>query len=165
MCDPVTATTLAVVSAVTSVVSTGAEIAAQAHTAKAQAKAINSQLAVTQEESRRAASAELFDQMRATHREEARIRAASGEAGLDIGSASIEGLLADSAMQNSLQGSRTLANMESRNKASMAETVSELSRVQKPTALGAGLQLGTAALNGWAGIQRAKLTTQQAKTG
>lgn len=165
MCDPVTAVSAAIVSGVLSVASTAASVVAQTKSANAQAKAINYQLAVTQEENRQAASAELFDQMRATHREEARIRAASGEAGLDIGSASIEGLLADSAMQNSFQGSRTLANMESRNKASMADAASAMSRVQKPTALGAGLQIGTAAANAWSGVRQAKIATQQAKTG
>lgn len=160
MCDPVSA---AVVAGVMTVASTAASVVAQSKAADAQAKAINSQLQATEDENRQAASAELFDQMRATRREQARIRAASGEAGLDIGSASIENLLADSAMQGSLQGSRTLANLESRDRAAEEEAKSQMSRVQKPTALGAGLQIGTAAANAWSGVEHAKLEVKREK--
>lgn len=152
MCAPVAA-----VAAVIGVASTTASVIGQAKTAKAQAKAIRNQQAVVAEENRRAASAELFDQMRATRREQARVRAAAGEAGLGLNSGSVEALLMDSVMQGELQGDRTIANMESRTKASDAEAIAMMSSVQKPTALGAGLQIGSAAASGWAGIQEAKL--------
>jgi len=97
---------------------------AQAKSAKAQTKAIRQQQAVVAEENRRAASGELFDQMRATRREQARIRVASGEAGLSLQSGTIENLLMDSAMQGQLQGSRTMANLESRQAATTAEAAS-----------------------------------------
>lgn len=154
MCDPVTAS---VALAVTAVASTGASLIAQSQTAKAQAKAINNQLEVTQEEARQEASGELFDQMRATRREQARIRAAAGEAGLSTTSGNIEALLSDSAMQGKLQRDRTIANLESRHRANHAEAESMMSHVQKPTALGAGIQLASAAASGWSGIQTAKI--------
>lgn len=155
MCIPAAAAVAAI-----TVASATAGVVAQAKNAKAQTQAIISQQEVVAEENREQASAELFDQMRATRREQARIRVASGEAGLSLTSGSIEGLLMDSAMQGELQGSRTIANMESRHSANTAEAASMLSRIQKPTALGAGLQVATAAAQGWAGIQSAKLKRQ-----
>lgn len=96
--------------------------------------------------------------MRATRREQARIRTASGEAGLSLQSGTIEQLLLDSAMQGELQGSRTIANMESRNAASTAEAASALSQIQKPTALGAGLQIASSAAAGWSDLEKAKVS-------
>ena len=154
MCDPVSAS---IALAVTSVAGTAASVVAQNKSAKAQAKAINQQNQVIAEENRKAASAELFDQMRASRREQARIRTASGEAGLSLQSGSIESMLLDSAMQGELQGSRTIANMESRNSAAQAEAESSMSRVQKVTALGAGLQIANSAAEGWAGVSNAKI--------
>ena len=138
---------------------------AQAKSAKAQTKAIRQQQAVVAEENRRAASGELFDQMRATRREQARIRVASGEAGLSLQSGTIENLLMDSAMQGQLQGSRTMANLESRQAATTAEAASALSQIQKPTALSAGLQIGSSAAAGWSDIQTAKINRPKKKAG
>jgi hypothetical protein len=155
MCDPVTA---AVVVGVTSVASAAANVVAQTKTAKAQTKAINDQRTVVREETREQASAELFDRMRAGRREQAKIRAASGEAGLSLSSGgSIENLLLDSAMQTEMATDRTIANMESRHRANEADADSMLSRIQKPTALGAGLQIASAATSSWSGIQSAKI--------
>jgi hypothetical protein len=131
-------------------------------TARAQEKAIRVQRERVLEENRDAAGAELFDQMRSARREQARIRTAAGEAGLGLNGGSIEALLFDSAMQMELQGSRTLANLESRNAATDAETESALSQVQRPTLLGAGLQVAGAAASGWAGIQNSRLAVQRA---
>lgn len=139
------------------VAQTTAGVVAQAKTAKAQAKAINNQLEVTAEENRKQASAELFDQMRASRREQARIRTGAGEAGLSLGSGSVENLLLDSAMQLEFKQDRTLANMESRHNANVAEAESMMSRIQKPTALGAGLQVGASAASAWSGVQNAKI--------
>jgi len=159
MCDPVTA---AVTMAVVSTVGAGASVVAQAQTAKAQTKAIKAQQALVAEENRDVASAEMFDQMRGARREQGKIRAAAGEAGLSLTSGSIEGLLLDSAMQMELQGSRSIANMESRHAANTAEASSMLSQIQKPTALGAGLQMASAAASGWSSVQSAKITKAQA---
>lgn len=147
---------------VTSVVSTGAGIVAQASAAKKQAKAINAQNALVNEENRKAASGEMFDQARAARREQAKIRTAAGEAGLSLSSGSIEALLLDSATQMELSGSRTLANMESRESANNAEATSMMSQIQKPTLLGAGLQLGSAAASAWSGVQNAKIVKAKA---
>jgi len=159
MCDPVTA---AVTMAVVSTVGVGANAVAQAKTAKAQTKAIRAQQALVAEENRDVASAEIFDQMRGARREQGKIRAAAGEAGLSLTSGSIEGLLLDSAMQMELQGSRSIANMESRHAANTAEASSMLSQIQKPTVLGAGLQMASAAASGWSSVQSAKITKAQA---
>lgn len=104
----------------------------------------------------------MFDQMRAARREQAQIRTAAGEAGLGLNGGSIESLLFDSAMQMELQGSRTLANLESRNAANDAEAESALSQIQRPTLLGAGLQVAGAAASGWAGVQNSKLAIKRA---
>lgn len=159
MCDPVSLSIgLAVVGTAQAV---GGQIAA-AKTAKAQQKAINAEHARVAEENRDAASSEMFDQMRAARREQAKIRTAAGEAGLALNSGSIEGLLFDSAMQMELQGSRTLANLESRQAANDAGAESLMSQVQKPTLIGAGLQVAGAAASGFSGIQNSKLAIKRA---
>lgn len=155
MCEPITAA--AIVAGVTSVASAGASIVAQSKSAKAQTKALNQQAAVAREETRLEASGELFDSMREARREQGRIRAAAGEAGLSLSSGSIEDMLLDSAMQAELRSDRTLANMEARNRANEAEATSMASRISKPTALGAGLQLAAAGASAWSGIQNAKI--------
>jgi hypothetical protein len=141
-----------------STATTAASVVAQTKSANAQTKAINSQRAVVREETRQQASAELFDRMREGRREQGKIRAASGEAGLSLSSGgSIENLLLDSAMQTELANDRTIANMESRQRANEAEANSMLSKIQKPAALGAGLQIASAAVSGWTGVRDAKI--------
>lgn len=146
----------------TSVVGTVGQVVAANKTAKVQERAIREQHARIAEENRDAASAELFDQMRAARREQARVRTAAGEAGLGLNGGSIEALLFDSAMQMELQGSRTLANLESRNAANDAAAESQLSQIQRPTVLGAGLQIAGAGLSGWSGIQNHQLALKRA---
>jgi hypothetical protein len=160
MCDPVTA---AVAVGVLSVAGTTASVIGQAQAAKAQTAAIREQQATMREETRQEATGQLFDQMRATRREQARVRAAAGEAGLSLSSGSIEGLLNDSTMQGNLQGERTLANMESKHEANTAEANSQLSRIQSPTLLGAGLQIASSAAEAWSGVSKAKVAKKQAK--
>lgn len=157
MCEPVTA---AIVTAALTVATTAGNVVSQIKSANARTKAINDQRAVAREETRQVASAELFDQSRAARREQGRIRAAAGEAGLSIASHSIEGLLFDTAMQAEMSGDRTIANMESRHRANESEANSMLSQIQKPTALGAGLQIASAAAQAWSGVQSAKIRTQ-----
>lgn len=152
MCDPVTA---AVVVGVTMVAGEAASIAAEIKGAKAQTKAIKEQAAVAREETRAEATAELFDNMRAARREAGRTRATAGEAGLDLGSGSVEALLMDSAMQSELKNDRTIANMESRHNSNVAEANSMLSRIQKPTALGAGLRIAATGAKAFAGVANA----------
>lgn len=159
MCDPVSAS---IALAVVSTVGTAGSVIAASKNAKAQTRAIRAQHERVAEENRDAASAEMFDQMRAARREQAEIRTAAGEAGLNLNGGSIESLLFDSAMQMELQGSRTIANLESRQAANDAEAESMLSQVQRPTLLGAGLQIAGAAASGWAGIQNSKLAIRKA---
>lgn len=71
-------TTIAVVGAAT-------ETIGQMQSAKAQQKAIDAQLATTQQEIRVAQTAELNERQRVARKEQARIKVAAGEAGLKIG--------------------------------------------------------------------------------
>lgn len=153
MCDLVTA---AVVAGVASVAGTTASVVGQIQSAKAQNKAIAAQAEQVAEENRLSASADMFERDRAARREQARIRTAAGEAGLGLNSGAIENLLMDSAMQNELANDRTLANRESRDKANIAEANSMYSKVQSPTALGAGIQIGASAASAWMGVDSAR---------
>lgn len=153
MCEVVT---LAAVAGVMGIAQTAYSISAQAKQAKAQNAAISAQLDVTNEEARRKATAEIFDASRAARREQARIRAAAGEAGLAL-TGSVDALLFDSAMQAELNYDRSIANLESRTTANVAEANAAYSTVSNPSALSAGLQLGASALNGWSGIEQAKI--------
>jgi|TARA_R100000501_G_scaffold14324_1_gene25975 hypothetical protein len=143
------------------VAQTAYSISAQAKQAKAQNAAISAQLDVTNEEARRKATAELFDASRATRREQGRIRAAAGEAGLAL-TGSVDALLFDSAMQSELNYDRSLANLESRTAANVAEAEVAYSNVSNTNALSAGLQLGASALSGWSGIEEAKIEKRRA---
>lgn len=158
MCEPVS---LAIAAGVTAMASTAYSISAQANMAKAQNAAISQQLDVTNEEARRKASSEIFDTMRAARREQGRVRAAAGEAGLAL-TGSVDGLLMDSAMQAELNNGRSIANQESRTAANTAEATSMYSQVQNTNALGAGLQIASTGLNSWSGIQGAKIAKSQA---
>lgn len=157
MCDPVTA---AVVVGVTAVAAEGMQIASEIKSAKAQTKAIKDQTVVANQEARAEATAEMFDNMRAARREAGRTRAAAGEAGLSLSSGSVEALLLDSAMQSELKNDRTLANMESRHNANVAEANSMLSRISKPNALSAGIRLGATAASSFSAVQSAKIKTK-----
>ncbi len=106
-------TTIAVVGAAT-------ETIGQMQSAKAQQKAIDAQLATTQQEIRVAQTAELNERQRVARKEQARIKVAAGEAGLNIGG-SVEALLKDSLMQNQLSAERTNLNAESQQRAAAAE--------------------------------------------
>lgn len=142
------------------VAQTAGTVVGQIKTAKAQTRAIRQQQATAREETRQVASAEMFDQMRASRREQGRVRAAAGEAGLGLNSMTVDQLLLDSVMQGELAGDRTIANMEARHRSNTAEAESMLSRIQRPTALGAGLQIAGAAAEAFSGVQRAKIQTR-----
>lgn len=130
------------------VAGTAASVVSQVQSAKRQEAAIRDQLATTQNEINDKASAEVNDRLREARREQARIKVAAGEAGLKLGG-SIDLLLQDSLMQAGLSNERTIGNQERELTAARAEANSMLSRVEKPTILGAGLQLATAGMNGW----------------
>lgn len=156
MCDPISMTIAAVATTAVSVVS---EIQA----AKAQNKAIAAQFEQQQKEIGQKQVAELNDRARQARKEQARIRVAAGEAGLQLGG-SIDGLLMDSLTQNSLANERINLNTETQRNASVAEANSMYSRVQQPTILGAGLRIATAGAQGYAagkGMQAAKTTASK----
>lgn len=155
MCDPITATVLAVAT-------TAAGTITQIQAAKAQEKAIRSQMEAAAVENRNVASAEIFDQSRAARVEQGRVMASAGEAGLSLAGGSLQGLLTDIAMQRTLQGDRTIANMESRHAQNVAEGESMLSQTTRPTVLGAGLQIASAGVSAYSNASSLKLQKEQA---
>lgn len=139
MCDPIT---LAIGAAVAT---TAVSVVGQIQSANAANKAIEAQHAIKQKQIDQAATAEIDDRLRQARREQGRILVAAGESGLNIESGAVEALLSDAAMQATLANERSLANRESRKEATTAEANSLM--VSKPTALGAGLQIGLSGLN------------------
>lgn len=142
MCDPVSMTILAVTT-------TAAGIYTANKAADAQEAAIRDQLANLEEESVKTEVAEVNDRLRAMRKEQGRAKAAAGEAGLQLGSGSIETLLKDSLMQTTLGNAGTHLNAGRERRAGRSEANSMLSRIQKDTALGAGLKLASAGVSGW----------------
>lgn len=142
MCDPLSATILAVAS-------TAATIYSANRAADAQEAAIRDQLSMLEAESVTTETADVNEHLRAMRKEQARIRVAAGEAGLQLGSGSIETLLKDSMMQTSLAASNTRLNAERDRRAARAEANRGLSGIQKDTFLGAGLKLASAGVSGW----------------
>ncbi|WP_343698847.1 hypothetical protein [Caulobacter sp.] len=132
------------------VVSTAAQVITEVQAAKAQKKAITAQLAEAEGEIRTAETADLNDRAREARREQARIKVAAGEAGLQLGSGSLEAMLLDSVMQQELAGERTSLNAENQLHAARAEANSQYSRVSQPTLLGAGLRIAVSGVSGYA---------------
>lgn len=156
MCEPVTImTTLAVVS-------TAASIVSEVKAAKGQEAAIRDQLAVAETEISDKASAEINDRLREARREQGRIKVAAGEAGLRLGG-SIDLLLQDSLMQAGLANERTIGNRDRELTAARAEANSMLSRVERPTLLGAGLRLASAGMSGYSSGTSLKIARQNAQ--
>lgn len=141
-----------------SVATTAVGIYASNEAATAQQRAINAQFAAQTEEMRQQTSGEIFERDREARREQARIRVAAGESGLNLGAGSVETMLMDSAFQAGLARDRNLANLESRTKSSEAQANSELSRIERTGVLGAGLQLASAGLSAYAGSPAGKAT-------
>ncbi|MFN3558943.1 MAG: hypothetical protein ACK4UQ_06610 [Brevundimonas sp.] len=143
MCEPVTIlTTLAIAS-------TAASIVTEMKSAKRQNKAIGEAFTAQQAEIGRAQTAEINERQRAAQRERGRIRAAASQAGLQLGSGSIQAMLADSDMQAALSNERTSMNADTRREASAQEANSMYSRVESPSVLGAGLRLASAGANAY----------------
>lgn len=157
MCDPISM-------AVVAVVSTGAKIVGEIQSAKAQNKAIAAQQVQQQAEIGAAQVAEINDRTRQARKEQGRIKVAAGEAGLQLGG-SVEGLLQDSLMQNSLANERTNQNTQSQRNASVAEANAAYSRVQAPSILGAGLRIATAGVSGFATGTKMQAAKTAAATG
>lgn len=83
------------------VVSTATQVIGEIQSAKTQTRAIDQQLATQQQQIASQQVAELNDRQRQARREQARIKVAAGQAGLNI-SGSVTDLLNDSVMQNAL---------------------------------------------------------------
>lgn len=149
--------TLAVVGSATSAIT-------EYQSAKNQIASIDQQLAATQKEIRTAEVAEVNDRQRVARQEQARIKVAAGQAGLNI-SGSVAGLLQDSAMQNSLARERTRLNSESQQNAAIAEANSMYSRVERPTILGTGIRIASSAANAYYGGKSIRLQQQAANRG
>lgn len=158
ICDPVTA---AIAIGVTSVASTVGSVVAQGKAAQQQVNAIEAQRRLINEENRLATSGDIFERDREARREQGRVRAAAGEAGLGLGSGAVETLLLDSAMQAELANQRSIANLESRRNATNQEAESATSQVKAPSTLGAGLQIASSAVGAFSNIQGAKIPTQK----
>jgi hypothetical protein len=149
---------------VLSVVTTAVQVVGEIKAAKAQNKAIQNQFEQQQEQISVAETTEINDRQRAARREQARIKVAAGEAGLNIGG-SIESLLMDSLMQNTLHTERTKLNADTQREASAAEANAMFSRVQKPTVLGAGLRIATAGVQGYYAGKSLQISRAKAEEG
>lgn len=144
------------------VASTAAAVVTEVRASKSQTKAIKTQLAQTNIEIDQKATTELNDRQRATRREQARVKVAAGEAGLQLGG-SIDLLLADSLMQSGLAAERTNQNADNERLNATAEANSMLSRVETPSLLGAGLRLATAGMSGYATGRNLQVNRTNAK--
>ncbi|MFK0297687.1 hypothetical protein ACIQTU_00560 [Brevundimonas sp. NPDC090276] len=141
MCDPFTMAAVALTT-------TAANIYAGNKAASAASRTIDSQLAQSEAEIAKAEVSEVNDRLRLQRKEQARIKVAAGEAGLQFGG-SIEALLKDSLMQTQLSQERTRMNAQSQRESVRAEANAMYSRNPKTNALGAGLQLAASGLDGW----------------
>lgn len=157
MCDPIT------ISIALAVATTAASVVGQVKAANAQEKAIRQNLHRAEAEIDQKASGDINERLRAQRREQARIKVAAGEAGLQLGG-SIETLLKDSLMQSQLSAERTMSNRERALHGAREEANSALSQVEKPTVLGAALQLGSAAVSGYSQGQSINLANTAASS-
>lgn len=158
MCEPVSIMTgLAVASAAASVVT-------QVRAAKKQEAAIRDQLAQSEREINNKATAEINERQRAARREQARIKVAAGQAGLQLGG-SIDLLLKDSLMQAGLAEERIEENRTTELRGVRSEANSMLSRVESPTLLGAGLQLAQAGVSGYSAGKSLQIARAGASSG
>lgn len=147
MCLPATPLILGLAAAGTAAVSTIAQI----QSAKATNKAIRAQHDARQEEIDDAAAAQINERLRQARREQGRIMVAAGESGINTSSPVIDALMLDAQQQAGLANQNTMANRESRKKATTAEANAAM--VSKPTLLGAGLQIGLAGANAYLGAR------------
>lgn len=137
MCEPVTIlTTLAIASQAASLIT-------EHRAAKNQKQAISQAFEAQQKEITQTQVADINERQRQARKEQARIRVAAGQAGLQMGG-SVQALLTDSAMQTTLFSERTGMNADTRRESSAQEANSMFSRVEDPSILGAGLRLASA---------------------
>ena len=139
MCDPISiAISIAVATTATSVIG-------QIQSANNEAARIQAQHDARQKEIDQKTSAAINERLRQARREQGRIMVAAGESGLNTASPVVQGLLTDASMQATLANQQSLANRASRKAATTAEANALMPN--KPTLLGAGLQIALAGAN------------------
>lgn len=124
-------------------------VLSQANAAKAQNKAISRQTQDAYNQIAVQQTAETNDRLRATRKEQARMRVAAGEAGLQLSSRSLEQMLLDSQMQTGLAMERSSLNADNQRSSVAAQANSMYSNVDNPSLLGSGLRIATAAYSGF----------------
>lgn len=142
MCDPISIAATAVASSVVSLVG-------QSQAASAQRDAINQALGQANQQIAQQKQAEENDRLRAARQEDSRIRVAAGEAGLSLGSQSIEMMLLNNQMQTGLADERIGLNADLKRQSALAEAQQQMASTSTPNFLGAGLRVGLAGLDGF----------------
>lgn len=164
MCEP---TTVALMMAAAYATKSVVDTVAQRRAYDDQEAAIREQLAALEDEINETESAEVNDRLRTARKEQARIKVAAGEAGLQLGG-SVSLLLTDSLMQAELSNDRTDENAERQLHAGRREANSMLSRVSAPTVLGgivnAGMEAAKGGLQGYAMAGGFKVPAASAKS-
>lgn len=143
MCNPLI---FAAISAATTAVSTATQISS----ANRQIEAITEMRHRQNEQIGLQEGAELSDSLRQARRDQSRIAVAASQAGLNL-SGSIDTLLSDAGLQGQLRNERTSLNADISRQQADDSAKANLSRVSKPSLLGAGLQIASAGATSYAG--------------
>lgn len=150
--------------AVMAVVSTASSLIAAKQGANAQRAAINDQLQVQYDNQAKQTQAQTNDRLMAARQEDSRIKVASGEAGMSLGSQSIEMALLNNQMSTGLASERVGLNKDIANQANLSEANQMMSKTATASALGAGLQIGLAGAQGALSGRNLKLSRAAAST-
>lgn len=144
MCNPALA--VAGLMAATATVS----VVGQLKAAKAQAKAIEQQSAIQAEELRQQATAALLDNQIDTFQRIGQARVVGASRGLNDASRVLEQTTQAILFDSEFDAARIEANHGNRQRARVAETNSALTSASRPSLLGAGLQIVSAGVQGYA---------------
>lgn len=158
MCGPILLAAATVAGAAASTYS-------QYQAAKAQTRAINQAQDAASTQAAAQAGAELTARARAARVERAAARAAASDSGVNLGGGSFLAALQTSAMDQSYDEGVILYNNKNQVAAINTDAASALTRVTRPTLLGAGLTIGQAGYNGYKAGQRAAKTGADSATG
>ena len=142
---------------VAAVASTAVSLVGTMQSAEAQQDAIRSQQESAATQVAKQEQAQTNDRLRAARQEDSRIRVAAGEAGLSLGSQSIETMLMNNQMQTGLGSERIGLNADMQQENVSAEANAALARTATPSALSAGLQLGLSGFQGYKAGQNLQL--------
>lgn len=137
MCEPTSLIMLA-----TTVASSVAGVVAQTSAANSQAEFVQQQHDVQTDEANEKAEIDMIDRSRQATREQAQARTDAAGSGLNLQSGSVEALLQDSMMQESMDNAATLKKNQNSRRAITTNANSEMNKIEKPTALGAALKIG-----------------------